>query len=244
MWRFKLIWLLVFLITLCSKDVVAQKNVETQQLLWNRYYLKVKLSENFQLHQELEERTYWFPWRQHQFLSRTHFKRELGKNWNVGLGFTYFLQSLPNDPEVTDYTNRIELRPQFEIAHEQKLSEKIQLYHRYWSEFRFFEQSDNSFDYRNNRTRYKLELRYSLTPRLTLKAFDEIHINIGRKIIQNVFNQNRFGGSFQYMLKDNLSFELGYFNWYQQRSSGVDFYNRHIVRFTIRHAFDLKKSTS
>ncbi|SDG50872.1 DUF2490 domain-containing protein [Psychroflexus sediminis] len=237
-----LIWLVVLLTALCSKDALAQKNVETQELLWTRFFLEAKLSENYLIHQELEERTYWFPWRQHQFLSRTHLRRELGKGWNVGLGFTYFLQALPNDPEITDYTSRTELRPQLEIAYKQKLSEKIHVYHRYWSEFRFFEKSGHAFEYRNNRTRYKLELRFSLTPELTLKAFDEIHINLGKKIVQNVFNQNRYGGSIQYMLKDNFGFELGYFNWFQQRKSGVDFYNRHIVRSTIRYALPMKKS--
>ncbi|NEV94677.1 DUF2490 domain-containing protein [Psychroflexus sp. YR1-1] len=239
-----LICLVILLSAFYTKDALAQKNVKTQELLWTRFALEAKLSENYQIHQELEERTYWFPWRQHQFLSRTYLRRELGKGWNAGLGFTYFLQALPNDPEITDYTNRTELRPQLEIAYKQILSEKIELHHRYWSEFRFFEKSDNAFEYGNNRTRYKLELRYALTPKITLKAFDEIHINLGNKIVQNVFNQNRYGGSLLYMLKDNFGVELGYLNWFQQQESGVDFYNRHILRFTVRYAFSGKKSRS
>lgn len=239
-----LICLVILFTALCSKDALAQKNVETQELLWTRFALEAKLSENYQIHQELEERTYWFPWRQHQFLSRTYLRRELGKGWNAGLGFTYFLQALPNDPEITEYTSRTELRPQLEIAYRQKLSEKLELHHRYWSEFRFFEKPDNTFEYGNNRTRYKLELRYSLTPEITLKAFDELHINLGNTIVQNVFNQNRYGGSLLYMLKDNFGVELGYFNWFQQQESGVDFYNRHIVRFTVRYALPEKKSKS
>lgn len=242
MWKINSIAFTALLFGLFSTGVKAQKSVETQHLLWTRYYIKLKLNDNYQIRQEIEERTYWFPWRQHQFVTRTFAERKLGKGWNAGLGFTYFLQSLPHDPEITISENRTELRPQLEIAYKQTISEKLTLHHRYWSEFRFFEQSNGSFQFGNNRTRYKLEIRYSPIEKLTLKAFDEIHINIGKKIVQNVFDQNRYGASIQYMPIENLGFELGYFNWFQERKSGVDFYNRHIVRFTIHHTINFKKS--
>jgi len=156
------------------------------------------------------------------------------------LGFTYFLQSLPHDPEISDYTNQLELRPQLELAYKQNLTEKVILHHRYWGEFRFFEKTNGSFEFGNTRLRYKIELRYSPISNITIKVFDEIHLNIGEKIIQNVFDQNRYGASIQYMQLQNFGFELGYFNWFQQRRSGVDFYNRHIVRFTIHHTLNLK----
>lgn len=60
---------------LFSATIQAQKNVETQQ----RYSLKLKLNDHYQLRQEIEERAYWFPWRQHQFVSRTAAERKLGK---------------------------------------------------------------------------------------------------------------------------------------------------------------------
>lgn len=241
--KLKIIMLFVIVFT-SALGVKAQKNVDTQHLLWTRYYLKFKLNNNYQIKQEIEERTYWFPWRQHQFVSRTFAERKLGKGWNAGLGFTYFLQSLPHGPEITDFTNQLELRPLLEIAYAQIISEKLILHHRYWSEFRFFEQPNGSFDYGNNRTRYKIEIRYSPIQQLTFKAFDEILINIGGKIVQNVFDQNRYGASVQYMPIENFGFELGYFNWYQQQKSGVDFYNRNIIRFTIHHTINFKKSKS
>ncbi len=233
--------LFVLLVIMYSPNVVAQKNIDTQQLLWARYYLKLKL-DDYEIRQELEERKFWFPWRQHQFISRTFVVRKLGKSWNAGIGFTYLLQSLPQDPKITEYSNQSELRPQLEITYSQAISEKITLYHRYWSDFRFFEQPDGSFKYGNNRSRYLLEFRYSPSKHLTLKAFDEIHINIGRNIVQNVFDQNRFGASVQYMPIDNFGFELGYFNLFQQQKSGVDFYDRHILRLTIHHIITFRNS--
>lgn len=82
MWKIKSILFAIFLFGLFSENVNAQKNIENQHLLWTRYYLKLKLNDNYQLRQEIEERNYWFPWRQHQFVSRTFADRKLGKGWN------------------------------------------------------------------------------------------------------------------------------------------------------------------
>lgn len=235
--------LLYFTISLWCFTVKSQKNVDTQSLLWMRYYLHIPVNNTYRIQQELEERTYWFPWRQHQLVSRTFVQRKLGKNWSTGLGFTYFQQSLPHNPEVTDYYNQSELRPQLELAAKQPLTTTLQLHHRYWAEFRYFETSYGSaYHYGNTRFRYKLELSYAPVSQLTLKAFDEIHVNIGNQIVQNVFDQNRYGGSIQYQPTKQLGFELGYLNWFQQRKSGVDFYNRNIIRFTLHHTLNFQKS--
>lgn len=227
---------------LLSNPTLAQKNVETQRLLWTRYYLKLKLTEAYQIRQEIEERTYWFAWRQHQFVTRTFVERKLGSGWNTGLGFTYFLQSLPHNPGIPVSQIDTELRPQFEMAYKQTILKNLTLHHRYWSEFRFFEQANGQFEFGNNRSRYKLEIGYTPFEKLTFKAFDEIHFNIGKKVVQNVFDQNRIGASVQYMTHQNFGIELGYFNWFQQRKSGVDFYNRHILRITTHQTINFKKS--
>ena len=44
-----------------------------------------------------------------------------------------------------------------------------------------------------------------------------------------------------YKLNASYAFELGYMNWFQQQKSGVDFYNRDILRLSIIHSIDLKK---
>lgn len=233
----------LFALFIISANVVfAQKNIETQHLLWARYYIKLKIKDPYQIKQELEERTYWFPFRQHQFLSRTLLERKLSQGWSTALGITYSMQSLPNDPTIRITENITELRPQVEISYNQILFDKISLNHRYWSEFRFFEQSDNSFDYSNNRTRYKLELDYTPSSKITLKIYDEILLNIGGNIVHNVFDQNRYGASIQYMPVENFGIELSYFNSFQERASGVDFYNRYIVRLTIHQTIKLKKA--
>ena len=233
---FKLLWVLLLLV---AGPMNSQKTIDTQQLVWLRYYLKIQLNNSFQLQQEVEERRFWSPWRQQQVITRTLVEVHLRKEWNAGMGMVYSLQSSPQDPEIHQVTNTAELRPLFELTFQQRLSEKIDLNHRFWSEFRFFEQTDGSFEYANNRTRYKLELNYKASSKTSLKVFDEILLNIGGT---NVFDQNRYGASAQYTPLKNLGLELGYINWFQERPSATDFYKRHIMRFTLHQTISLKKT--
>ena len=217
----------------------SQKNIDHQQLLWMRYSLKLDIDEHWSASQEFEERTYWFPWRQHQFVSRTMGRYRFKNGFGIGAGVAYFRQSLPQDPELTvDYTQP-ELRSEFELTYTHSLSEKLSMNHRYWKELRYFKDEGEDYDYGNMRMRYRLELQYKHSTTLTFRAFDEIFINLGKNIVNNTFDQNRYGASIQYMPVKNFGFELGYINWFQQRSSGSDFYNRNIVRFTIHHTVQL-----
>ena len=68
MFKINLIVVTALLFVSFSINANTKKNVDTQHLLWTRYYLKLKINDNYQIRQELEERTYWFPWRQHQFI--------------------------------------------------------------------------------------------------------------------------------------------------------------------------------
>ena len=232
--------LYIILFCLSTNKVYAQKAIEDQNLLWLRYQVKLGINPNWQLVQELEERTYWFPSRQHQFLTRTMLKRDWGKGWIIGAGFTYISQSNPQDPSEKNFYSLYELRPQLELSYKQKLSDRFELGHRYWSEFRIREQENGKLKYANNRSRYKVEITYSPLDQLKLKAFEEVFLNIGSSITYNVFDQNRLGISAQYDLLKNFAAELGYINWFQQKSSGNEFYNRHIIRLTLHHTLNLK----
>lgn len=219
----------------------AQKTVEKQNLLWTRYLLKVKVSDKYQIRQEVEERTYWFPWRQHQFVMRTLLERRLGKGWNVGGGFTYFLHSLPNSPDAEVVQKKLELRPQLEVIYQQNLSPKFSLQHRYWFEWRFYQKEPQGFEHISNRFRYRMEFSYVPHPKLTLKVFDEIHLHLAHKTNPNVFDQNRVGGSVIFMPEPNFGLELGYLNWFQQKPSGNDFFSRNITRITLHHTLNFAK---
>src|SRR5690606_16536898 len=99
---------------------------------------------------------------------------------------------------------------------------------------------NDNIRYGNIRMRYKLEIQYRPITNVTFKIYDEVFVNIGKNIGYNVFDQNRIGASIQYMPVHNVGFELGYLNWFQQRASGNNFYNRNIIRLSIHHNINFK----
>lgn len=217
----------------------GQKQVLHQKQIWYKYNLKVPIGDYWQIRQEFDDRNFIDPTRQSQFLTRTHVQRKLGKEWSVALGFAYFVHSLPQEPEIQDFYNISELRPSVEIVNNTSLSNKFHLHHRYWTEFRFFRQPGEVYEFTTIRIRYKLELGYELSEKFSFLIFDEIHFNVSNNITYNVFDQNRYGIAAMYSPVKNIGFEIMYINWFQQAVQGDLFYDRDIVRIALHHTLDV-----
>src|SRR5205085_7086158 len=96
----------------------------------------------------------------------------------------------------------------------------------------------------NIRFRYKLETHYSISSKFNVIAFDEIFINVGKKIINNTFDHNRLGLGLQFSLLKNLDLELTYINWFQELQSGSEYFKRDIVRLAFNHVIPIAHKTN
>ena len=232
-----------------STFLFEQKNVENQQLLWYGYYNKLQINKNWVLNSEVQERHFYQPLVQHQLVFRTNLDRRILDDINVSLGFVVFLQS-PNDPESESTLMVPELRTDFGFNAKKKYK-YFNVNQRFKVEARFFHQTENNelvggYQFSNFRMRYQLGLDIPLikkqdAEKLILKIKDEVMFNFGKNIVKNVFDQNRIYIGLNYPMNKNLAFEAGYLNWFQQRPSGTDFYNRDIIRFSVFHTINLKK---
>ncbi len=76
---------------------------------------------------------------------------------------------------------------------------------------------------------------------LSFVVNDEVHINFGKQIVYNYFDQNRFflGFAFQTNKTDNLQF--GYMNLFQQLASGNHYKMINAARIFYFHNLDLRK---
>lgn len=232
-----------------STFLFGQKNVENQQLLWYGYYNKLQINQNWVLNSEVQERHFYQPLVQHQLVFRTNLDRRILNGINVSLGFVVFLQS-PNDPESESTLMVPELRTDFGFNAKKKYK-YFNVNQRFKVEARFFHQTENNelvggYQFSNFRMRYQLGLDIPLikkqdAEKLILKIKDEVMFNFGKNIVKNVFDQNRIYIGLNYPMNKNLAFEAGYLNWFQQRPSGTDFYNRDIIRFSVFHTINLKK---
>lgn len=221
------------------------KEVTHQQLAWFSYANTLKFNQKWSLTSEVQERRFVNPDRHHQFLARSQARYALGENWEAVAGFTYFLQS-PDDPKSRERLVVPELRPHIQFNYNQPLG-RWAISHRYRAEKRFFRNTSNGElapGYSTNyRFRYRLAIEYRLADLndlpLKLKVNDELHVNAGLEILYNRFDQNRIYAGLSYAFLENLEVEAGYLNWYQQRTAGNRFYNRHIVQLAITHKIDL-----
>lgn len=152
---------------------------------------------------------------------RGHLHKLLGNlGWETSAGMCIFLQS-PNDLNSPNRLITPELRPHIEFANKQKLNH-ISLDHRYRLEGRFFhntnmDKTELEEGFGNYRFRHRLQATISILKidskrSLRLKVKDKIHINLGSKIIKNVFEQNRIFGGISIDLMSNLALDLGYLN--------------------------------
>lgn len=232
-----------------STLLFGQKNVENQQLLWYGYYNKLQINQSWVLNSEVQERHFYQPLAQHQLVFRTNLDRKIFENVNASLGFVLFLQS-PNDPESESSLIVPELRTDFGFNSRKKYKYFV-VNQRFKLEARFFHQTENNelvggYQFSNFRMRYQLGLDIPIVKKqevekLILKIKDEVMFNFGKNIVKNVFDQNRIYLGLNYPINKNVALEAGYLNWFQQRPSGTDFYNRDIIRFSVFHTINLKK---
>ncbi|HTE33058.1 MAG TPA: DUF2490 domain-containing protein [Chryseolinea sp.] len=76
------------------------------------------------------------------------------------------------------------------------------------------------------------------TPFLFLN--NEIHINAGKNIVYNYFDQNRLFAGFGYQFTSHINAQLGYMYVFQQLPAGNAYANIHAIRLFVFHNIDLR----
>jgi len=75
-----------------------------------------------------------------------------------------------------------------------------------------------------------------------LVVSDEACVQFGESIVYNTFDQNRFFLGFKESLSKKLSFDIGYMNIWQQKSSGNQYTTSHVFRLFFYYNTDLRKN--
>ena len=239
----------LFLFLACSfLYAQTEKNVSHQSILWTRYYNLLTLNNKWSVHSEFDNRIFTNPIEQNLYLIRFQGRYKINPEIEIGAGLSYFSVAT-QDPEINTDFNVPEYRGQQDITWKQDFK-KFTLLQRFQIEERFFHNSNKkellpatTFNWR---FRYKIQAEFNFWTKenQSLKAivYDELMINAGENIVNNTFDQNRIYAAFQYGVNKNIALELGYLNSFQQRASGVDYFNRDIIRFTFFHKINLQKN--
>jgi hypothetical protein len=101
----------------------------------------------------------------------------------------------------------------------------------------------------NFRARYNILALFPLSrnrfqPKsLSLVLNDEVHVNFGKEIVYNYFDQNRFFLGFAYQVNKHDNIQFGYMNIFQQLGAGNRYRSTHAARVFYFHNLDLRKKS-
>jgi hypothetical protein len=100
----------------------------------------------------------------------------------------------------------------------------------------------------NWRIRYNFFYQFPLTKKqfskggVSFVVNDEIHVNFGKSIVYNYFDQNRFFVGFAYQTTAHSNLQLGYMNIFQQLAAGNQYKIAHVIRLFYFQNIDFRKS--
>ncbi|MCD0470703.1 DUF2490 domain-containing protein [Flavobacterium sp. JAS] len=222
------------------------KKTDQQTLTWIRYYNILPLTEKWALHSEFDNRSFLNPVHENLFVIRVQGRYRVHKNIDLGTGLAYFNVNTQNPNVDPDYSIP-EYRIQQDVTFINDIA-KVTFHNRFQLEERFTQKvnkteltDDFYFAYR---FRYRLQSTFDLWKKdiRSLKATisDEVMFNFGKDNKRNTFDQNRIYAALRYHFNPNVGLEIGYLKSFQRRASGVDFYDRDIIRFTLYHKIDRK----
>lgn len=241
----------IILILSCI-NVQAQapsKQINEQGQVWLAYFNQTRLSEKFSLWLDVHARRADLLDRWSTTIVRPGITYHLPHHINFTAGYAY----VSHFPVPGLETVRPEHRPWQQISWTHR-ARKIQTLQWLRFEQRFNRKTANDALLEGYNFNYRLRDLFTLllplkgeyiepkTPFFILN--DEVHINAGKQIIYNYFDQNRFFLGFGYQFTRTLNAQLGYMNLFGQLPSGNHFNNNHTIRLFFFNNIDLRRKVN
>lgn len=243
----KIKWLLISVGI--SSGVDAQKQVTRLQQVWASYSNQTRFSDKWAMWADFQLRT----------------KDDLFSGLSVGIvriGLTYYVRDnvrltagyafvnfFPADihPGISQPEHRPWQQLQWVTAYPRlRLMQGIRLEERFRRRIKDSDELAGGYDF-NYRLRYNFLLSVPLSRKASERntfsfvVNDEVHVNMGKKIVYNYFDQNRFFAGFAYHVNKHDNLQFGYLNVFQQLASGNNYLNIHAMKVSYFHNLDLRK---
>ena len=227
----------------------SQKQTTTVQQLWLAYCNQTRLSEKWGLWGDFHLRTEEdFVKGLSSAIARVGLMYYLNDNTKLTVGYAY-INHFPADNHAN--VSRPEHRP-WQQLHWHTRSSKIRLMQWIRLEERFrrkvLNEDELAEGYNFN---YRARYNFFVTGPLSKKAFakgtfswvlnDEVHVNFGKEIVYNYFDQNRFFAGLGYHVNSHDNIQFGYMNVFQQLAAGNKYKAIHGARIFYFHNLDLRK---
>lgn len=241
--------LLVTTIFLCNNVNAQVKQTENVNQIWLGYFNQTRFTNKLGMWTDLHLRT----------------KEDFATNFSTGiirLGLTYYINDVTKLTLGYAYVNHFPADAHKKISQpEHRPWQQLQWHTKYGKKrmmqwFRLEERyrrkilndstlaDGSSFNWK---LRYNFWYDIPLTKKgIVPKAWsfvvnDEVHLNFGKQIVNNYFDQNRFFAGFKYQLSDHNNLQFGYMNVFVQTAAGNKYRNINAARVFFFQNLDVRK---
>ena len=226
----------------------AQKQTESVQQIWFAYFNQSRLSDRWGLWFDGHIRTKEdFVTDLSTTIARAGLTYYLNDNTKLTAGYAYVTHYPLNDQQTV---SQPEHRPWQQVQWHTKYSEirmmqYVRLEERYRRKIANADELAEGYNF-NWRVRYN----FFITAPLSKKAYapgtlsfvfnDELHINAGKEIVYNYFDQNRLFVGFSFHTNQHDNIQFGYMNQFQQLASGNKYRSVHAARIYYLQNLDFR----
>ncbi|MFC5271217.1 DUF2490 domain-containing protein [Adhaeribacter terreus] len=213
---------------------------------WLSYSGDHNLSGNWGLHAEFVMRRYKLYKHPMQVMPRVGVNYNIGKNIMLTLGYayvhTYPYGEFPASDDFPEHRSYQQFFFKGNVA-------SLFFQHRYRIEQRWIKHAGRKDFLYTNRFRYNLRASHpfkgtTIDPKeFYVAAANEVFINAGKNVANNIFDQNRASLLFGYRYTKELAFELGYLNQIVAQRNGFRFEHNHTLMAGITFNFDFPART-
>jgi Protein of unknown function (DUF2490) len=243
-----LLFFLILLITPCAYSQTT-KSIESIEQTWFGYFNQIRFSDK------------WGTWADLHLRTKEDFVNNFSQTI-VRLGVTYYITDVTkftigyadvryfpgdNHKKITQPEHRPWQQLQWQTKFTKtRLTQSIRLEERYRRKIVNDSTAGSGYNF-NFRVRYNIWYdiplsRKGIVPKaLSFVVNDEVHINFGKEIVYNYFDQNRFFIGLKYQFTEHSNIQFGYMNLFQQLAAGNKYKSISAIRVFYFHNLDLRK---
>ncbi|ALI99572.1 DUF2490 domain-containing protein [Rufibacter tibetensis] len=245
----KLFFLSLVLLSLAFSEAIAQNNRrhDTNYNGWFMYFGTHKLTDKWGLHTEFQLRRYHVVSDPQQFMPRVALVYNLSDRASIAAGYAY-VHTYPygDNPAADDFPEQrtfqqLQLKDQqgiFGLQHRFRLEQR-------WVKFALADE----YTYMN-RARYQFRATLPLQgtsledKEFYLGVYDEVFLNFGPNVTNNIFDQNRAYAAVGYRFHKDANVEVGYLHQHVAQRNGIWFENNHTLQVGLTYNLDFRKKST
>jgi hypothetical protein len=243
--------LLLLLFVSCSLVAQTSKSVTHVQQSWLAYFNQTRLTDKWGFWVDAQLRTREdFTNGVSTTIARVGLTHYLDNATKLTAGYGYITHYPANGNGISQPEHRPWQQLQWHTNYRKaKTMQYIRLEERYRRKILNETTLADGYNF-NFRLRYNFLFQLPLTSKanatktFSFIANDEVHLNFGKQIVYNTFDQNRFFLGLSYHVNNTDNIQLGYLNVFVQQAVGNQYRSIHGPRISYLHNLDLRKTTS